>query len=321
MKTYNPLVGLFEPIKKFPRQLLNKKNKIRGTGNFKNHNTTLKNLYWSLCLVSSMGFAQVEHPRISPATTIIQRVGLSEIRVDYSRPGAKGRKIIGEVVPYNRIWRVGANESTKITFSDSVKLNDNWIPRGTYALYAIPHEKEWTIIIHKNTTHWGDGRTKYNADEDQLRFTVTPVLTSAHTENFMISFDRITHQSAQLKLEWEFIQVVFQVEFDTHRQMLVKIKSALASNPSAATYYESARYLQEQNIMLQEAKFYLQRAHTLAGDTYYIHRVWALVEAQSQNFKGAVRHAMLSKVLAAKEGKDEFVRMNEQSILEWNKNL
>jgi Protein of unknown function (DUF2911) len=279
----------------------------------------LKNLIWYLCLLSSSLAAQVEHPRISPAATVIQTIGLSEVRIDYSRPAARGRKIMGELVPFNRIWRVGANESTKITFSDSVKINGSWIPAGTYALYAIPQEKEWIIIIHKNTTHWGDGRTNYKPEEDQLRFTVAPILTATYTENFLIGFDEITHQRTQLNLDWEFTRITFQLEFDTHKRMLAKISSAIADNPTAATYYEAARYFQEQNFQLETSRTYLAKALELSGDKYYIHRVWALVEAQLKNFPAAIRHAELSKTLAAKEGKDEFVRMNERDILEWSK--
>lgn len=272
-----------------------------------------------LFLTNSVGYSQLEHPRISPTATLIQKIGLSEIRIDYSRPSARGRKVMGELVPFNRIWRVGANESTKILFSDSAKINGTWIPAGTYALYAFPNANYWTLIIHKNTTHWGDGRHSYNPSEDQIRFNVAVLQNQQYVESFMISFDDLTHESAKLKLEWEFSQVAFTIEFNTHARMMIKIQETIAVNPTATTYYESARYLQEQNLKLETAREYISKAYALAGDKYYIHRVWALIEGQLNNFSDAIHHAQLSKTLAAIEGKDEFVNMNERSIQEWKK--
>lgn len=262
-------------------------------------------------------WAQIEHPRASPQATLVQRVGLSEVTVAYSRPGVRGRKIMGEIIPYGRIWRVGANESTKITFSDSVALEGQPVAPGTYALYTIPTPTEWTIIIHKNTTHWGDGRTQYNPAEDALRFTVKPETVPYFTETFTIEFNDITHERATLTWRWENTVIQFSISFDTRKKMMQEIDSKIKSNPSAATYYESARYFQEEGVFPQRARDYLVKAHQLAGDTYYIHRVWALVEGQLGNFKEAIAHATRSKELAAIEGKDEFVRMNEKSIAEW----
>jgi hypothetical protein len=265
--------------------------------------------------------AQIEHPRASPSATVWQRIGVSEVTIAYSRPGVIGRKIMGDVIPYGRIWRVGANESTKITFSDSVTIEGHVLAPGTYALYAIPSKAEWTIIIHKNTTHWGDGRTHYNPAEDALRFTVTPEIVPYFTETFTIEVSNITHQRATLVWRWENTVIQFSLSFDTRKKMMHEIATKIKGNPTAATYYESARYLQEESAFPERAREYLMKAHQLAGDKYYIHRVWALVEAQMGNFEEAIVHATRSKELAASEGKDEFVRMNEKSISEWSAKL
>ncbi|MBX2900522.1 MAG: DUF2911 domain-containing protein [Cyclobacteriaceae bacterium] len=260
---------------------------------------------------------QITHPRISPQAKLVQHVGLTTIEVDYSRPGVRGRKIIGELVPYGRIWRVGANESTKITFSDSVMINQTALPPATYALYAIPEAEQWTIIFHNNINHWGDGRTNYNSKEDALRFVVKPQRTKSLTETFTIEFDSITHNRAVMVWRWEYTQVSFVIQVNTQQKMLEHIRQQLAGNPTGMTYYEAARYLQEENIFPEKAKLYLESALKLLGDTYYVHRVWSLVEAQLGNLEEAIRHAKVSKELSAKEGKDEFVRMNEKSIQEW----
>ena len=279
-------------------------------------------IFLSFVLIHSIydaAFSQITHPRISPQTTLTQQIGLSEVNLVYSRPGARGRKVMGELVPYGRIWRVGANESTKIKFSDSVKIEGRWIPSGTYALYAIPYETEWTIILHKNLSHWGDGRTNYKPEEDALRCKVKSESRKELTETFTIEWENLTHKGGDLILRWEYTLVRIKVEFNTDKKMMQEIETKIKENPTGLTYYEAARYLQEEEKEPASAKLWLQQAHTLLGDTYYIHRVWALVEAQLGNYKDAIAHADVSKKLAAGEGKDEFVRLNERSIAAWSK--
>lgn len=261
--------------------------------------------------------AQINPPLVSPRSTIQQHIGLTEVTVDYSRPGKRERQVMGNLVPYGRIWRVGANESTKITFSDDVKVAGHYVPKGTYALYAFPYEKEWTIVIHKNTQHWGDGRNEYDEKEDLVRFKVKPEKLPYLQETFLITFDELTHKSARMKWLWENTSVSFVMEVDTDKKMMEQIEEAIKTNPTADTYYQSARYLQEEGKMQQQALVWLQQAHELAGDKYYIHRVWSLVLAQTEDYDEAIVHAVKSKELAALEGKDEFVRMNEASIKVW----
>lgn len=263
--------------------------------------------------------SQIEVPLVSPRAELKQTIGFTEITVNYSRPSARGRKVMGQLVPYGRIWRVGANESTKISFSDDVKIAGHPVPAGTYALYAFPQEKEWTIVIHKNTSHWGDGRDEYKSTEDLLRFSVVPQNIKFYQETFLIDFDDLSHKRANMTWTWEKTRVSFLIEVDTDSKMMSQIESAIESNPTADTYYQSARYLQEENKMHQQALLWLEKAHQLAGDKYYIHRVWALVLAQSGDYVNAIMHAEKSKQLAALESKDEFVRMNELSIEEWQK--
>lgn len=267
--------------------------------------------------VFSFAHCQINPPLVSPRSTINQAIGLSEVIVDYSRPGRRDRKVMGNLVPYGRIWRVGANESTKVMFSDDVKVAGHHVPKGTYALYAFPYEDEWTIVIHTNTTHWGDGRSAYDEKEDLVRFKVKPEILPYIQENFLITFDNLTHKSALMKWLWENTSVSFLIEVDTDKKMMDQIEEALRSNPTADTYYHAARYLQEENKMQQKALEWLEHAHKLAGDKYYIHRVWSLVWAQVENYNKAIHHAEKSKALAALEGKDEFVRMNEASIKAW----
>ena len=190
--------------------------------------------------------AQIQHPKASPAATLEQTVGLSKITISYSRPAVKGRIIFGDLVPYGRIWRVGANESTKITVDSEVNILGNLLPKGTYALYAFPQKDAWEIVFHTNTKHWGDGRKAYNPKEDAFRITVQPKSLNTLQENFLIAFDTITHNSAQMILQWEYTQISIPITIDTDAHMRKEIDVQLKTNPSAQTYYEAARYFQEQ---------------------------------------------------------------------------
>jgi len=263
--------------------------------------------------------AQLKHPKASPFSQIEQHIGLSKIQVEYSRPAVKNRTIFGDLVPYGRIWRVGANASTKITFDTDIKILGNTLVKGTYALYAFPEKEEWTIVFHKNTTHWGDGRKAYKAEEDALRIRVHPERIPYTQENFLITFDSITHNSLNMLWIWEHTKISIPMVFHTEVLMREEIKTKLRENPNAQTYYEAARYFQEQNIEQLLALTYLDKAIDLGGDTYYFHRVKSLVQASLGQYTKAVDSAKKSAELAAKEEKDEFVRMNKKNIDIWEK--
>jgi len=269
----------------------------------------------------SLSNGQINPPLASPPARLQQRVGLTDFSVVYSRPAKRGRIIMGNLVPYGRIWRVGANESTKLSISDDITIEGYPIPKGTYALYAIPQKDEWTVIIHKNTSHWGDGRTNYDPAEDLVRFTVKPETIPYVQENLLIEFDGLNHNSANMVWLWENTKISFSIQVDTEKKMMEQINRQIKENPNADTYYQAARYLQEEGKMQQEALAWLEKAHALTGDKYYIHRVWSLVLEQTGDYRSAIIHAEKSKILAAGEGKDEFVRMNEASIQEWKKRL
>ncbi|WP_299163912.1 DUF2911 domain-containing protein [uncultured Eudoraea sp.] len=262
--------------------------------------------------------AQIEAPKASPFSKVEQDVGLTKITIAYSRPGAKGRKVLGGLVPYGRIWRVGANESTKFTADDDLTIMGNNLPEGTYALYAFPYEGHWDVVFHKNTEHWGDGRKAYDPEEDAFRIRIKPQEIPNYQENFLITFDEIDHNSINMLWIWEHTLIKIPISVDTDTKMRQEIAFKIAENPTAQTYYEAARYLQEQRESYPEALSYLNKAIELGGDTYYFYRVKSLVEAALKDYGSAIISAQKSLELAQKEEKDEFVRMNEQNISVWS---
>jgi hypothetical protein len=141
----------------------------------------------------------------SPACSLKQRVGTTDIEIVYSRPGVKGRTIFGDLVKYNEVWRTGANASTKISFNNPVKLAGTEVPAGTYALYTIPGEKEWTVIIYKDTSLWGS--MDYKEANDVVRVKATPMKLAESVETFTIDINDIRDDSATLNFIWDKVRV------------------------------------------------------------------------------------------------------------------
>lgn len=163
---------------------------------------------------------QLFAPRPSPGAVVTQTIGLTDVTIRYSRPGVKGRKIWGALVPYGEVWRTGANENTTITFSTAVKVEGKELPAGTYGVQTIPTEKDWTLILSKDADDWG--AFDYKPEHDALRATVTPVAGEHVKERMEFYFDDLTDTSATVKLIWEKLVVPFKIEVDTAAQVAAK---------------------------------------------------------------------------------------------------
>ncbi len=261
--------------------------------------------------------SQPTYPKASPFSKIEQQIGLTSLNIEYSRPAVRERQLFGKLVPYGRIWRVGANESTKFSTNKEISILGNRLAPGTYALYAFPEEDVWEVVFHKNTTHWGDGRTAYDATEDAFRVRIKPQENIEWQENFLISFDSISHNGAVMQWKWGTRKLSVPIETGTQKEMLLAIEEHMKGSPTAQDYYEAARYFQEEGIAHKTALVYLEKAISLGGETYYYYRVKSLVEAAMKNYNEAIVSAQRSLTLAQEEGKDEFVRMNQENIARW----
>ncbi len=191
------------------------------------------------------GLAQnLRVPTLSPITEITQEAALTEVKLSYSRPSAKGRKIFGGLVPFNEIWRTGANASTKLTFTEDVEIAGNRLKAGTYALYTIPGEKEWTMIIHSNLRHRSLAGDVYKQEEDVFRFKATPRQMTDFVETFTMGFGDITTDTVSLFLTWENTEVKFPIKFDVDSRIGEQIAelSKAAEGMSAGNYFLAAEY-------------------------------------------------------------------------------
>jgi len=258
--------------------------------------------------------AQIKAPQPSPVGKISQTVGLTDISIEYSRPSMKGRKIFGGLVPYNELWRTGANASTKVTFSENVKIAGQELKKGTYAIFTIPGEKEWTIIVHKNLDHWGTD--DYKQEEDVFRVMVKPVGLSAPVETFTMSVDNLKNASCDISMSWEKTSVSIPVSLGTDDAMVSSIKKAM-DGPSAGDYYAAARYYHEENKDARQALEWVTKSLEKGGDKFWILRLKALLQAKTGDYAGAISTAERSSELAKKEDNADYPRMNDESIKEW----
>src|SRR5712671_7531969 len=179
-------------------------------------NFALTPLFVAVVFAATLGHAQsavLDLPRDSQHAKIIQRVGITDITVNYHRPLVKGRKVWGGLVPYGQVWRAGANENTTIEFTDPVTIEGKPLPKGTYGLHMIPGESEWTVIFSRNSTSWGS--FTYDQVEDALRVTVKPQAAEFH-EALTYDFDDVGPDSSIVTLRWEKVAVPFKVGVNTH---------------------------------------------------------------------------------------------------------
>lgn len=197
--------------------------------------------------------AELALPRVSPNATVTQSIGITDLTVKYSRPGVKGRAIWGGLVPWGKPWRTGANEATNFTTSDDVTIGDKPLPAGTYALFTIPAENEWTVIFSKQKELWG--AFDYDPAQDVLRLSVKPQPAEA-VEWMRFSFDNLTPSSADLVLRWEKLQLAVPIAVDVNRITMAKARAELASAKADdwRTRYRVAQYMYDQNLELAEAR-------------------------------------------------------------------
>jgi Protein of unknown function (DUF2911) len=260
----------------------------------------------------------INFPAASPLCTLKQRVGLTDIEVVYSRPSVKGRTIFGGIVPYGQVWRTGANQATKITFSTPVKLEENDIPAGTYGLFTIPGEDEWTIIINTNANQWG--AFQYNQKDDLIRFKVTPVtLKDTSIETFAVEFNRIRDEAAVLNLVWDKTVVPIHLEVEVTSKLVPQIEAAVAApgKKSDGFYFQAATFYYDHDLDLTKALDWINAG--LADNpriAYEMLHLKAQILVKQGDKAGAVAAAKQSSEMAVKaEGPgSSFVKMNQDLI-------
>ena len=268
-------------------------------------------------------FSQIKTPRVSPATEITQMVGLTEIKIKYSRPSARDRDIFGELVPFNKIWRTGADNSTKINFSTDVSIGDELIKAGEYSIFSIPDKNKWQIIFYSETDLWGVPR---DWSDDKISYSffvdVKKIKKDSFIETFLISFENITNNDVDIKIGWENTSVVLKIEVPTLELVENNIKNVMSGNPSSSDYYAAAVYYKQENIKLDKALEWINLAIDMSDSPrFWQYRQQSLIMAANGKYTEAIEAANNSLKLAKDANNESYVKMNKESISKWTKKL
>ncbi len=268
-------------------------------------------------------FAQAAAPKIafpdaSPGATLKQRVGLTDVEVSYNRPGMKGRTIFGGLVPYGEVWRTGANTATKLTFSTAVKLGGKDIPAGTYELFTIPGQGEWTVIIHKNMSQWGS--YAYDPKNDVARFMAKPSTLTSAVETMAIGISDVHRDSATMYISWEKTRVPMKLEVDVVGTLVPQIEAAMAATEGKKPYFAAAMFYYENNLDLKKAAAWMDAAIAEQPNQMWMIYRKGLILAKAGDKAGALAAAQQSLDLVKNDTKspaslkDEYTRLNNALI-------
>jgi Protein of unknown function (DUF2911). len=268
----------------------------------------------TLIFSSSNASAQLDLPRPSPSAKVSQVIGLTEVSVEYSSPAVKGRPIWGALVPYDQMWRTGANQATKITFSRDVTLGDKPVPAGSYALFTIPAKGAWTVILNKKADQAGTARD-YKADLDLVRFQVH-AKPAPHRERLAFLFSDFTEDKGSLDLEWDKLRVSIPIKVNTEEQALANITKGI--DGAWRTYANAARYLGETKKDYDTGLKYIDQSISLKEDWF---NLW--IKATLLAGKGRAKEAIGLGEKAYQLGqKAEFFFLEpeiKKTLAEWKK--
>jgi hypothetical protein len=274
----------------------------------------------SLVCISLFAQAQVQTPKASPVAKVEQRAGLTDISISYSRPAVNGRKIFGELIPFGVRWRLGANENTKITTSDVLIFGADTLQAGTYALFATPNSDSWVIDFYTETTNWGLPE-KWETSKVALTVNAKVKKMPLVTENLSITIDAMEFNSAALNITWDKTQVSIPFTLNTKAKVLASIEKTLSgSSVTANDYNQAASYYFTEQVDLKKALEWSTKAVEMKGvSAYWMTRLKSQIQAANGDFKGAIETAKISLAEAEKDGDQNYVKMNQQSIEEWSK--
>ena len=276
-----------------------------------------------LFLASYFNYSQIKTPRVSPASSIEQMVGLTEIEVEYSRPSKRGRDIFGNVVPYGKIWRTGADNCTTISFSTDVVIDSQTIQSGKYSIFSIPNKESWDVILYSDTELWGVPR---DWDEDKIVFKsnyqINKSANSSVKEMFTISFDNVTNNDVDMIFSWDDVSVTVNIVVPTRRIVSDNIKKVMGSSPSPSDYYSAAVYYKQENINMDTALKWINKAIDLfENPRFYQLRQQSLIMAANKKYSDAIAVAKESLRLSIEADNKDYVKMNKESISEWTNKL
>ncbi len=260
--------------------------------------------------------AQIETPQPSPLSKLEQRVGLTDITIEYSRPGVKGRKIFGGLEAYDKVWRTGANARTKITFSTDATIDGQTLEAGTYALFTKPGLETWEVYFY--TDYKGGGvPQEWDDSKVALKTTVKPLELSFSVETMTLDVNNIKTSSATIDLVWDKTYVGIPFEVPTDKVVSAAIDEAM-SGPKVGDYYASAVYYLQAGKDINKAKEWMDKAMSMIKTPRFWHlRQQSLIYAKAGDKKGAIKLAKESLADAEEADNSAYINMNKESLKEW----
>lgn len=241
----------------------------------------------------------IPFPKASPKAMLKEQIGMASLEIEYSRPSVKGRKVFGDLVPYGEVWRAGANEATKLTFGAELTFGGELVAPGTYALFAIPGEKEWTVILNKVAGQWG--AYAYDAKNDLLRVKVAPTRLAEPVETFQISVTDFKDDGANLVLAWDTTRVAVKLHSDVAKVIVPQIEVAMKAD-GKKPYFPSAMFYYEHGLDLKQALAWMDEALKETPDAVWIVYRKGLIQAKAGDKAGALASAKQAAAMAEKAG-------------------
>ena len=258
-----------------------------------------------------MNAQALKTPAPSPLQSIDQAFALSNIKIEYSRPCVKGRVVFGDLVPFGKIWRTGANSATKITFGDDVKIEGVALKAGSYALYTIPNKDSWEILFYKDLT-LGGNVAEYKAADEVIRVKGKVSASSSKVETFTMNIADMTSTSANVELVWDMTKVSFNVTTEIDEKVMKNIDAALEKD--SRPYFQAANYYYENNKDLTKALAWVNTAIEQNPKAYWMSHLKAKIQVKMKDSKGAIESAEKSMAAAKEDGNDDYVKLNEKLI-------
>jgi len=272
---------------------------------------------FTLALSSSL-VAQVKTPQPSPAGKNVQKVGLTTLSIEYSRPSVKGRTIFGDLVPYGKLWRTGANSNTTITTDTEITIDGQELKPGTYALFTIPNEDSWDIFFYSDSKNWGTP-SEWDTSKIVAKTTVKSMPIPFHVESLTLDFNEIKASTAHLEIIWEKTYVAIPFEVPTDKIVMASIRTTMDKAPKTNDYYAAAVYYLNADKDIQLAKKWIDKAVEAQkkDPKFWVLRQQSLIYAKAGDTKAAIKAAKKSLKLAETANNRDYIHMNTASIKEW----
>jgi tetratricopeptide (TPR) repeat protein len=278
----------------------------------------MKNFIFFLCLLLSFNiFSQIQTPAPSPATNVQQTIGLTDITLEYARPSVRNRVVFGNLVPFNKIWRTGANENSIISFSTSIKIGDTDVPAGKYSIYTIPNENSWEFILYSDYNNWGLP-SDWDENKVVVRQKFTPIKLENKMESFKFALDDLTNNSFTLGITWGYFYLPVEIKLPTTSIVMSSIEEVL-KDPTSSDLYKAAVYLLQENRDLRMAKEWMnQSIAMMENPRFYQLRQQSLIYAALKDYKMAIKVAKSSLEKSILAGNADYEKMNQDSISIWS---